>query len=89
MARRLLGADNAATVLNTQDTEEEPVTQVWWLFTRIHTPRDITHTHTNKHYHLPVLHVYNTSTFLFSVLSSDTWPVSFLSHELWLSFIYC
>lgn len=28
MARRLLGADNAATVLNTQDTEEEPVTQV-------------------------------------------------------------
>ncbi|XP_040926151.1 palladin isoform X6 [Betta splendens] len=27
MARRLLGADNAATVLNTQDTEEEPVTQ--------------------------------------------------------------
>lgn len=31
MARRLLGADNAATVLNTQDTEEEPVTQVKWL----------------------------------------------------------
>lgn len=31
MARRLLGADNAATVLNTQDTEEEPVTQVQWL----------------------------------------------------------
>lgn len=27
MARRLLGADNAATVLNTQETEEEPVTQ--------------------------------------------------------------
>uniref|UniRef100_A0A3B3VCK2 Palladin n=1 Tax=Poecilia latipinna TaxID=48699 RepID=A0A3B3VCK2_9TELE len=27
MARRLLGADNAATVLNTQDTEEEPITQ--------------------------------------------------------------
>ncbi|XP_068174984.1 palladin isoform X2 [Antennarius striatus] len=27
MARRLLGADNAATVLNTQDAEEEPVTQ--------------------------------------------------------------
>ncbi|KAM4738674.1 palladin isoform 2-T2 [Anableps anableps] len=27
MARRLLGADNAATVLNTQDTEEQPVTQ--------------------------------------------------------------
>ncbi|XP_061593933.1 palladin isoform X3 [Cololabis saira] len=27
MARRLLGADNAATVLNTQDTEDEPVTQ--------------------------------------------------------------
>lgn len=27
MARRLLGADNAATVLNTQDTEEEPATQ--------------------------------------------------------------
>ncbi|XP_056134006.1 palladin [Lampris incognitus] len=27
MARRLLGADNAATVLNTQDTEEELVTQ--------------------------------------------------------------
>ncbi|XP_039983990.1 palladin isoform X3 [Xiphias gladius] len=27
MARRLLGADNAATVLKTQDTEEEPVTQ--------------------------------------------------------------
>uniref|UniRef100_A0A668U6C4 Palladin n=1 Tax=Oreochromis aureus TaxID=47969 RepID=A0A668U6C4_OREAU len=27
MARRLLGADNAATVLNTQDTEEESVTQ--------------------------------------------------------------
>lgn len=25
MARRLLGADNAATVLNTQETEEEPV----------------------------------------------------------------
>lgn len=33
MARRLLGADNAATVLNTQDTEEEPVTQVRWLRT--------------------------------------------------------
>lgn len=31
MARRLLGADNAATVLNTQDAEEEPVTQVKWL----------------------------------------------------------
>uniref|UniRef100_A0A671WJ36 Palladin n=1 Tax=Sparus aurata TaxID=8175 RepID=A0A671WJ36_SPAAU len=27
MARRLLGADNAATVLNSQETEEEPVTQ--------------------------------------------------------------
>ncbi|KAM9848756.1 LOW QUALITY PROTEIN: palladin [Aulostomus maculatus] len=27
MARRLLGADNAATVLNAQETEEEPVTQ--------------------------------------------------------------
>lgn len=27
MARRLLGADNAATVLNTQESEEEPVTQ--------------------------------------------------------------
>uniref|UniRef100_A0A3B3DN06 Ig-like domain-containing protein n=1 Tax=Oryzias melastigma TaxID=30732 RepID=A0A3B3DN06_ORYME len=27
MARRLLGADSAATVLNTQDTAEEPVTQ--------------------------------------------------------------
>ncbi|KAM9831982.1 palladin isoform 1-T1 [Neosynchiropus ocellatus] len=27
MARRLLGADNAATVLNTQETEEEPLTQ--------------------------------------------------------------
>ncbi|XP_033477281.2 palladin isoform X3 [Epinephelus lanceolatus] len=27
MARRLLGADNAATVLNTQETEEETVTQ--------------------------------------------------------------
>ncbi|XP_047657542.1 palladin isoform X3 [Tachysurus fulvidraco] len=27
MARRLLGADNAATVFNTQQTEEEPVTQ--------------------------------------------------------------
>ncbi|XP_074523728.1 palladin isoform X2 [Halichoeres trimaculatus] len=27
MARRLLGADNAATVLNTQEPEEEPVTQ--------------------------------------------------------------
>uniref|UniRef100_A0A1A8KW65 Palladin n=1 Tax=Nothobranchius kuhntae TaxID=321403 RepID=A0A1A8KW65_NOTKU len=27
MARRLLGADNAATVLNTQETEDEPVTQ--------------------------------------------------------------
>lgn len=27
MARRLLGADNAATVLNTQDAEDEPVTQ--------------------------------------------------------------
>ncbi|XP_068448813.1 palladin isoform X2 [Clinocottus analis] len=27
MARRLLGADNAATVLNTQDAEEEPATQ--------------------------------------------------------------
>ncbi|KAL6107579.1 palld [Pungitius sinensis] len=27
MARRLLGADNAATVLNTQEPEEEPITQ--------------------------------------------------------------
>uniref|UniRef100_A0A096MAK9 Palladin n=1 Tax=Poecilia formosa TaxID=48698 RepID=A0A096MAK9_POEFO len=34
MARRLLGADNAATVLNTQDTEEEPITQVRGPFTR-------------------------------------------------------
>lgn len=36
MARRLLGADNAATVLNTQDTEEEPVTQVQWLVGSTH-----------------------------------------------------
>lgn len=36
MARRLLGADNAATVFNTQQVEEEPVTQVY------------THTHTHK-----------------------------------------
>ena len=28
MARRLLGADNAATVLNSQGAEEEPVMQV-------------------------------------------------------------
>lgn len=39
MARRLLGADNAATVLNTQDTEEEPVTQVKWLVGPTHTWR--------------------------------------------------
>lgn len=39
MARRLLGADNAATVLNTQDTEEEPVTQVQWLLVDPHTWR--------------------------------------------------
>lgn len=31
MARRLLGADNAATVFSTQQTEEEPVTQVHTL----------------------------------------------------------
>lgn len=37
MARRLLGADNAATVLNTQDScEEEPVTQVQWLMGPTH-----------------------------------------------------
>lgn len=36
MARRLLGTDNAATVLNTQDTEEEPVTQVQWLLGSTH-----------------------------------------------------
>lgn len=48
MARRLLGADNAATVLNSQETEEEPVTQVWWLFFRIHTPGRGNHTHTHS-----------------------------------------
>lgn len=48
MARRLLGADNAATVLNTQDTEEEPITQVRWLFNRIHTPGGGNHTHTHS-----------------------------------------
>lgn len=31
MARRLLGADNAATVFSTQQTEEEPATQVHTL----------------------------------------------------------
>lgn len=36
MARRLLGADNAATVLNTQDTEEEPIPQVQWLIGPTH-----------------------------------------------------
>lgn len=36
MARRLLGADNAATVLNTQDAEDEPVTQVGGFFVRTH-----------------------------------------------------
>lgn len=51
MARRLLGADNAATVLNTQDTEEEPVTQVRWLFVSDpHTWRGKrNHTHTLTH----------------------------------------
>lgn len=46
MARRLLGADNAATVLNTQDTEEEPVTQVRWLFGSTHLEGE-NHTHTH------------------------------------------
>lgn len=37
MARRLLGADNAATVFNTQQVEEEPVTQVYTrTYTQIH-----------------------------------------------------
>lgn len=36
MARRLLGADNAATVFNTQQTEEEPVTQVHTLSNLLH-----------------------------------------------------
>lgn len=45
MARRLLGADNAATVLNTQDTEEEPVTQVQWLTGSTHTWRGATCPH--------------------------------------------
>lgn len=31
MARRLLGADNAATVFNTQQVEEEPVRQVQYI----------------------------------------------------------
>lgn len=49
MARRLLGADNAATVLNTQDTEEEPVTQVRQLFIRIHTHWREEHAQTWNH----------------------------------------
>lgn len=109
MARRLLGADNAATVLNSQETEEEPVTQVRWLFFRIHTPGRGNHTHT----HSPEIiqarkHLTNMSTpaaftlffnptvackqhsisVLFSVESSDTLLVSYLSHDCWLSFIY-
>uniref|UniRef100_A0A4W4H137 Palladin n=1 Tax=Electrophorus electricus TaxID=8005 RepID=A0A4W4H137_ELEEL len=32
MARRLLGADNAATVFNTQQSEEEPSTDAWVLW---------------------------------------------------------
>lgn len=51
MARRLLGADNAATVLNTQDTEEEPVTQVRWPLVDPHTWRGrITHIRTPWHH---------------------------------------
>lgn len=46
MARRLLGADNAATVLNTQDAEEEPVTQVRWLCGSAHLGAEpLTQTH--------------------------------------------
>jgi len=42
MARRLLGADNAATVFNTQQVEEEPVTQVY-MHTDSHILMSTTH----------------------------------------------
>lgn len=110
MARRLLGADNAATVLNSQETEEEPVTQVRWLFFRIHTPGRANHMHTHSpeiiqawkrltnmstpaaftwFFNPTVACKQHSITVLFSVWSSDMLLVSFLSHDCWLSFIYC
>ncbi len=71
MARRLLGADNAATVLNTQDTEEEPVTQVRWLFIRIHTHLEmkITHVHTRlNHKGMETFHQHVCTSSVYSFL---------------------
>lgn len=98
MARRLLGADNAATVLNTQDTEEEPVTQVRQLFIRIHThwreEQNSTRTNLKSHRHETVLPAYlhrhkspccMHTTHAPLCVSTDTSLVSFLSHDHWLS----
>lgn len=82
MARRLLGADNAATVLNTQDTEEEPVTQVWRLFIRIHAhSRNHTGMETFTNMSTPVV----TYLFISLFLLHDASPIHLNHGFSWMS----
>lgn len=55
MARRLLGADNAATVFNTQQVEAEPVTQVYTKIQMCKLAHTCTHSTHNYLHNIPTL----------------------------------
>lgn len=97
MARRLLGADNAATVLNTQDAEEEPVTQVRWLCGPTHLEGEpLTQTHSPETTQAGVgtseRRVHTSSVFDSNPTVAclcDNERISFRSHDYWSFFISC